>query len=420
MGGAWRRLREEEGLLVVVVLIGNVGNFVFHIYMSRNLGADGYGALTALVSLLWLLSIPTMTIQASLAQFIAAETAVGAHATAHAFFTGGLRRVTVFAGLAGLGVVAATRPLAAYLHLDDARPVVVLAGLVALSLMAPVFWAGLQGLRLFRALGGTILVSLAIKCGLGIGLVLLGGAVSSAMLALLAAAAAALVLAHLFLRRAWVTGAAAGPAPDFRPVWQYAVPVSLGFIALAPYANLDIILARHYLSTAEAGHYASTMILGKAFLFLPVGIVLALFPNVAHAVARAEDPRAYLWPALGFGAALSLAGAIVCLLAPGLLARVLVRSPEPAILPLIRAIGFVMTPAGLATILLQYHLARRHWACLPGILCVALGFLLAVARWHASAPQVLTVVGLCSAAAFAILLLTVWWPAPRAAQTAQV
>lgn len=414
-GSPWRRLFEEEGFLVGVVLVGNVGNFVFHIYMSRNLGADGYGALTALLSLLYVLSIPTMTIQASLAQFIAAHAAVDERGVARAYFSGGLRRMAALGAVVAVALLAAARPVSAYLHVADSRPVTLLALLLGLSLLAPVYWAGLQGLRLFHALGGCMLLSLGIKCGAGIGMVMLGGAVPSVLLALVLAVVVGMLVARPYIRHGWQAAPAPATPPQFRPLFVYAVPVSLGFLALAPYANLDIILARHYLPAVDAGHYASTMILGKAFLFLPVGIVLALFPNVAHAVARDEDPRTLLWPALGLGAVLSLAGALVCVLIPGLLARLLIRSAEPAILPLIRAVGFAMTPAGLGTILLQYHLARKHWAAVPGILAVAAAFLLVVARWHSSAAQVMAAVGVCGAAAFLVLLTTVWWPAPRSA-----
>lgn len=419
MAGSWARLFREEGFLVIVVTVGNVGNFVFHIYMSRNLGPDGYGQLTALLSLLYILSIPTMTIQASLAQFIATRAALGDRAGARALYMGGLWRVGALALLATVAICACARVLGAYLHLADARLVWLLALLVGTTVMLPAFLGGLQGLRLFQPLGIALLLSLTVKCGLGIGLVAGGGGVASAMVALVLSLGVAVAVAEFTLRRTWGPTPPAPVAPDFRPVLLYTIPVSLGFLALAPFANLDIVLVRHYLPAVEAGRYASTMILGKAFLFLPVGIVLALFPNVAHAVARREDPRQLLWPALGLGAGLSLVGAVICLVVPGLLARLLVRSSDPTIVPLIRWVGFAMTPAGLGTILLQYHMARKHWRSLPGVLLAAAAFVLAVVFRHGSSVQVLQLVAAGSTGVFVLLLLGVWWPSTAGADVDQ-
>ena len=415
MGGRWGRLLREEGLLVVVIGLGNVANFIFHIYMSRNLGTDGYGTLSALVGLLYVLAIPTLTIQASLAQFIASKAALDDVAGARAIFIGGARRVGLLA-LAGTVAVAVAAPvLQSYLHLADTRLIWLFALLTGLTIVGPAFWGGLQGLRLFRALGGTLLASMTAKCVLGIALVMMGGAVAGALWGLILAAAAGIGIATVCMREAF-RGVERDIAPaDFAPVARYAVPVMLGFFALSPFANLDTFLARHYLDAAAAGRFASAMILGKAFLFLPAGIVLALFPNVAHAVARDEDPRQFLWPALGLGAGLSVVGACICVAAPGLLARLLVRTADPEILPLIRWVGFAITPVGLSTILLQYHLARKHWMCLPGLLAAGVGFVFAVGRWHGSAVQVLTVEAVCGAAAFAVVLGAVWWPGSRSA-----
>lgn len=415
MGARWGRLFKEEGLLVLVVGLGNVANFVFHVYMSRALGPGGYGVLSALLGLLFVLSIPTMTVQASLAQFIATRAAVDDLAGARAVFLGGVTRVAVLAAAGAAAVMLAAARLQAYLHLPDTSLITVLALLVALTVLGPAFWAALQGLRRFGGLGAALCGGMLLKCGLGIGFVLAGGRVMGGMWGLILGALGAILIAEVFLVRAWRHVAVARDPIDFGALYRYAGPVMLGFLALAPFANFDAFLVRHYLPAGPAGHYASAMILGKAFLFLPSGIVLALFPNVAHAAARREDTRAFLWPALGLGAVLSLAGAVVCFAAPGLLARVLVRATDPTIVQLVRWVGFAITPVGLAMILVQYHMARRHWACLPGMLGAALAFVVAVGWWHASAVQVLALETGAGLALFAAALVPVWRPGPAAA-----
>src|SRR5437867_228394 len=52
-------------------LIGAFFTFLFHFYMGRKLGPSNYGALGAIIALVYLFSIPLITIQTSIAKFAA-------------------------------------------------------------------------------------------------------------------------------------------------------------------------------------------------------------------------------------------------------------------------------------------------------------------------------------------------------------
>ncbi|HDI00117.1 MAG TPA: hypothetical protein ENF74_03885, partial [Firmicutes bacterium] len=81
-------------LLFGGIVVGNLGHYLFQMYMSRNLRVEDFGALNSLLSLLALISIPSGTILLVTARQVAE---LGSHDAVGAFFRGTLARVSVVA-----------------------------------------------------------------------------------------------------------------------------------------------------------------------------------------------------------------------------------------------------------------------------------------------------------------------------------
>lgn len=73
---------------------------------------------------------------------------------------------------------------------------------------------------------------------------------------------------------------------DALPVEPFQVrevlPVLIANIAFAAMTQLDMVLVNWFFAADEAGMYAAASVLGKAVLYLPGGLVLALYPMVAE------------------------------------------------------------------------------------------------------------------------------------------
>jgi O-antigen/teichoic acid export membrane protein len=71
--------------------------------------------------------------------------------------------------------------------------------------------------------------------------------------------------------------------------------LGLSFIAVLAYTvltNIDVVLVKHFLSSEQAGNYAAIAALGRAALFAPMGIALAMFPKVSglHEMGKSHRP----------------------------------------------------------------------------------------------------------------------------------
>ncbi|MDP8959738.1 MAG: glycosyltransferase, partial [Actinomycetota bacterium] len=274
---------------------------------------------------------------------------------------------------------------AAYLRLESATPVMLVALLVVPSFISPVARGALQGATRFRALGWSLLAYVALRLALGAGLVLAGVGLSGAVLGILLAEVAGVVAVLLPLRR---TIAAARPEPAGHVgLLREGVGGSMALLAFWILATVDVVLARHYLPPQEAGRYAAAALVGKAVLFAATGVAMVAYPRFAE--ERGDARRilrfsAALVVATGAGASATVA------LFPDLLPLVLgeayrsLGAPAPLL-------ALAMGAFGVASLLTHHRLASGRagaaplWLAIP----VEIG---ALALFHDSPAMVAAVV----------------------------
>ena len=140
-------LVRSSALLFGGVVVGNLGHYLFQMYMSRNLGAEDFGALNSLLSLLALISIPSGTILLVTARQVAELNlqydAIGA------FFRVMLGRVFVCAAFCLVRSALLSWHISKFLRLSSPTPVLILAAVVVVTLITSTGLGVLQGLRKF-------------------------------------------------------------------------------------------------------------------------------------------------------------------------------------------------------------------------------------------------------------------------------
>jgi O-antigen/teichoic acid export membrane protein len=413
--------------------------------MAFLLGPAAYGALGALLALVLVGSVPGVALQAVVARRTALLRREPGQDAAAAWR--GTRWLVNRAGVALAAVTVLAGPgLVAFLHLDSGVPVLWLA--LALT-PTPLLFAVqglLQGRERFGALAVVMVAGAAVKLAAGLALVAAGFGVAGA-LAGVAAGGALAALAGLRLARPAAShpappaaphpappaatrpappaaphpapsgrGGRAGPlaggrwgqrpGPDgvgVRDLWREVGGATVGLLGLFLLANLDVLLARHYLDAAASGRYALGAVVAKIAFWGPQFVTTLVFTRL---VVSADPRRLLGWSALllaGFGG----------LLAAGLAAAVRLGVDVPVLgqgyaglgplLPLFAALG---TGQALVQLLLFEGIAtrdRRMGRAVAGALA-AEAALIAVAM-HGSVSQVVT----AALAVVAVLVGAGWW-----------
>jgi O-antigen/teichoic acid export membrane protein len=319
-----RSLRRDALVLAAGMGVANAGNYAFNVVMAFLLGPEAYGALAALLALVLVGSVPGLALQA----VVARRTTLAGSGRAGGAWPGAGWLV----GRAGLGLVLLTvligPGLVLFLHLDSAVPVLWLALALAPTPLLFAVQGLLQGRERFGALAAVMVAGAAVKLAAGLALVALGFGVSGAM-AGVAAGGLLAALAGLRLAAPGSTGNPGGvdnpPLPSSRsatlPVgapppgaavagradtlpdgvgwWREVGTATTGLLGLFLLANVDVLLARHYLDRAAAGRYALGAVVAKIAFWAPQFVVTVIFPRLVGAA----DPRRLMG-----GSALLIAG----------------------------------------------------------------------------------------------------------------
>ena len=355
-------LRASAAPLIAAVAAQSAGNLVFHAAVGRLLPADDYGALGAVLAAMVMLGIPLGALQTSASALTAAD------GVTTATLTRTIATVGRWAALAGGGVLLATPVVRDYFRLESSMDAALLAPYLVVTAVLATARGLLLGARRITAVAATYLAGTVVRVGLGLGLVYglgvdHGVGVRSALAATLIGEVAALVIALGCLIR---TATAAPTATPLRlgTVGRAAAAVTGLFL----FSTVDLLLARHHLRGAASGGYIAAATVAKTVLALPAAIMSAVFPRLVAAWsgptsgptsgARSARRRAV---ALGAGIVVGPAtlGAIVVIIAPGELLRLLYGDGYASAAALVQALAGIAAATSLVTFATYAALARR-------------------------------------------------------------
>jgi O-antigen/teichoic acid export membrane protein len=292
--GQWR----TDTFVAVATVVANLLGYGFNLIMSHALGPSGFGELGALLGVALVASVPGTALQAFIARRIAQ----------HNYSPDGDGRLLwqsiQLAVAVGLIVLVCAPALRAFLHISSWAALVWLAALLVPSTVAFGCQGVLQGRHRFHALGVVLVLVQAARFLAGCGAAALhGGVATSLALATVLTGVVVLVAVPATAHLRWA------------PLEQRTLAVLardagavLGVLVLA---NLDLLLARHYLPHHEAGLYAGGNLITKAAFWGPSFIATVTYPRLTSAHRRPAILRRGAVLLAGLGG-LGIAFAAIC------------------------------------------------------------------------------------------------------------
>jgi O-antigen/teichoic acid export membrane protein len=370
------RARGRTGLRnTVVVAVGstvaNLLGYVFNAVMSRALDLAAFGELGSLLAVMVVASVPGTALQAVIARRL---TTGDDH---HAF----RRDTLLLAGSVGAAVVVLSPLIRTFLNVDSYAPVLWTAALLVPTTVGFGYLGMLQGAGRFRALGAMLVAVQAARVSGGIVAYATGRGTSTA-LGVATVATVVLVVAPFVGHRA--IPARARRSELLRDIAADISPI-LGVLVLS---NLDLLLARHFLSAHDSGLYVAGNLLTRGAFWGPAFVVLVTYPRLAVPALRAAALRQGVIMLGVIGAA----GLAVSVAAGGLIPVLLGRDDFRAV----AGIAWLYTADGLALVGTQFavfaglavrdrRLGRLVW------LAAAIETVVVIAFAHGSIEQVITV-----------------------------
>lgn len=371
-------------MVAIGLAVGQVFAYLLTLAAARTLGPQDYGIFGSMLAIMLVGSVLALGIQAAGAKRIVLS-ADGSRAAAAL----GVMHSAILAGIAVAAATAVVSPLISWLlHLDG--PLVVL--LVALNL-APFTWVGgILGVAQGRERNARLAATYAI---FGIGRAL-GGIVAVVLTESIALTLAAMALGTLLaflaswlLTRPLVTR----PAEHLANFRVDVLHATHALFALFVLTNLDVLLARHFLSATQAGMYAVGAVVTKIAFWLPQFVAMVAYPRLADH-RRANTLTKGAAAVVGIGV---LAVGFVALF-PSFVVTFIGGAAYDELVSEVWIFAAIGSMFGLAQFLLYSQIAASKRAAIAVLWVAVAALVVLVAFFHDSVLQIATVVLLIASA----------------------
>lgn len=351
------KLARASGLMFIATVGGGVLGYVLQILMGRMLSVVDYGLFITLMALLAVVSVPLGTLGMLITRRASDYRAKNQPERVASMFWWVNRYMLCTA----LSVVLCTLPftpwLRDYFHLESLVPMWIFLLITFTVLFGPVNIAFLQAQQNFcwLAINGLTVHGFKIFfCGV---LVYIGLKLNGALMGVVLASLATWLLTYLPLRRA-VTLPIGSVVEGGHLSYRGAIPVLIANLSFAVMTQLDIILVNHYYNAQQAGVYAAASILGKAVMYLPGAITIAMFPMVAENESRAQGSTHLFLNAMLLTACLSSAGALFYFLFSDRIMALFYGQKYQGAAELLELYGFAMLPMTLVMVAEHFLIAK--------------------------------------------------------------
>ena len=272
-----------------IVLIGssvvNVLNYVFNLVMGRMLEPSQFGEVASLFALLVIIGVPSQTLTILMSKYAAGYKAKNQTSLINDLFKL-ITRYSLAIGLAGLLLFWILTPFLSSFFKIGKLPLFIFGLLIPISFIAAPNKGMLQALQQFIPFSLIGVIATVSKLILAVFFVILGFSVFGVMLALVIGALASYLYGFIKARLCLVTDQSTQKEDIksqvvWKEIFSYAPIIFWTTLLLVLFTNIDVVLAKHYLSPYLAGQYSALSVTGKIIAYGSGAFITVMFPMVA-------------------------------------------------------------------------------------------------------------------------------------------
>lgn len=368
----------------------NVLSYALQFGMSHLLRVDVYGTFAALLSATVLILVPANIIATVIGREVATLSAIGDLPKASTIVRKSVGASLMLAAVVLVASIAASKPIAEFMKLDDPLLVIVTGATLAAWILLPVPRGALQGLQRFSLWGVSNVGEGILKLAFAVAAALAGLSLGWVFLGFIVSALLALGFTIWVLRRALPLRRTAAVL-DVRRLMLAAGGVAVSTTCITALSYVDVVLMKHFAFAYQAGLYSALALSGRIVLFVGGFVPILIIPKAARWSAEKRPTLPMLW--IGLAATLCACGVI--LVAYGFFPQIVMRAISGgryvAAAPFVLPYGFAMAALAISSMVAAYgigvHRFRYLYVLCAGVICEVAG----IAVWHASIREVVEV-----------------------------
>ena len=382
----------RHGLLVFgASMLVNVLGYAFHFAISRRIGVEQYGVLSAL-NASFMISTVVGAIGSTVVVKYAAEFRAlddRAHLAALA------RNLTIYGTLAAVVVivagVAASPLLAAYLKIANVSAVAITMVVVGFGVATPCLRGIFSGTEDFTRYSISIVLESLLKAVCGIGFVYAGFGVVGAFGGWACGSAVGLVYTAVVLGRRFRHVAGAELHIDFRRLAQTMTSVALATLLITSISYADVLVVKHFADPTTAGLYGAVSLSGKILLFFVSFIPTIVLPKATRQAIGGVSPVNVFLQALGLSVAMSGTGLVIYYFFPTRVVTALAGASFAPAAPYVFSYGFAMVLLAGLTVVVMYKIGIHRFDFVAPLAVCAVGEIVGISVHHRSLADVISV-----------------------------
>lgn len=277
-----------SALVFLGTMSGNLFQFLFTLFMSRNLSVVDYGILASLISLIMLPSLFSNAIFPTVVSFAATYYASNKISMVKKLFVTLSKFSFIVGSVVFLGFFAFSGQISSFFQVTQST-LITLAGInVFLGFMTIVTTALIQAKLDFAFVSFVSFFSSLLKFAFGALFVLMGFGVAGAMWGMIAASLGGYLVTFIPLRGV-ISHKSDSEKVNVLSLLSFGAPAALIFFSLTSFITIDIILVKHFFPPFEAGLYAGLSLLGRIIFFVSSPVSMVLLPLLTQESAKKKN-----------------------------------------------------------------------------------------------------------------------------------
>jgi O-antigen/teichoic acid export membrane protein len=398
----------------------NALNYVFHFVASRLLSVAEYGAVSPLLALVSLLTVPSAIGTIVVAKYASEFHAVGDHAKLRRLWSTNVVGAMI-AGSLAIGVMLLFRgSIASYLNLprSDENAVVATAAFTLAMFIMPGIRGSFQGMQNYRVFGLLLLIESGVKFFASVAFIMMHLGVFGAIAGFAVGAwISDAVGLSLLLRDRSV--ASERLRLDIRRLVTTMLGVSGSTLVTTVLGFADLLLVKHYFDVYDAGVFAAISLVGKMLLFVIGFVPTVVLPRATALAKTGASPLPVLREAAFLMVLVAGGGLLVFALGGKYVIEATTGTKYLAATPFVVPYAYAMVFLGALTVVTAYKTGIHRFDFVIPIGIVAVLEIAAIARYHDSLTQVMQILVIGHALAFLVSLNGIWDGAPTRRATVE-
>jgi O-antigen/teichoic acid export membrane protein len=390
-------------------LIANFFNFLFNIFMSRNLSIIDFGILTTLISVIGLASIPSSALVPTIVSFAGTYVAKGEDGKIRNLFI----KMQIFTFIVGTlflsFFIIFNKNIGSFFHITNSLYITIVGLIIFISYAGVVNSGILQARLAFLFISFTNILGASIKFLLGVFLIVKGFSILGAFYAFFLSYVIPYILTYIPIYSIISNKKSNKATIDVKSIFLYGIPSGITMLCLLSFISMDVILVKHFFSPEQAGLYAGLSLIGRVIFYFSGPIGMVMFPMVVQQYAKKEKYSHLFYMSLGLVFLASFAITLVYFLFPTFIIELFLKNKNYLVVEnLLGLFGIYITIYSLLSVLVNFYLSIKYTKVMIPILIGSILQISLIWICHNSFFQIIFI-SISITSLLLVLLLLYYW-----------